>query len=220
MFHHQRGRNWLLNRTKYQEFHLHYVVRSFHTGASLYLLRWCVWEYVPVSFLCLCCRWIGRCQCFVYFSTYQWNKKTLNETFHTFLKSSLFTLLSLAVYYVIYLLSGETAPGAIKDKDGLWICAQRQEWLVVFCVIHQDVRVCVRVVVSYVGSHSQQLDAIVAPHRAVYWASHSPQESNDIVKEGGSEEGGCGKLWKHSGWKLSQIPSSISSSVMDGPIVR
>lgn len=97
MFHHQRGRNWLLNRTKYQEFHVHYVVRSFHTGASLYLLRRCVWEYVPVSFLCLCCRWIGRCQCFVYFSTYQWNKKNLNETFGKFLKSSLFTLLSLAV---------------------------------------------------------------------------------------------------------------------------
>lgn len=107
MFHHQRGRNWLLNRTKYQEFHVHYVVRSFHTGASLYLLRQCVWEYVPVSFLCLCCRWIGRCQCFVYFSTYQWNKKNLNETFGKFLKSSLFTLLSLAVYYVIYLLSGD-----------------------------------------------------------------------------------------------------------------
>lgn len=87
--------------------HVHYVVQSFHTGASLYLLRRCVWEYVPVSFLCLCCRWIGRCQCFVYFSTYQWNKKNLNETFGKFLKSSLFTLLSLAVYYVIYLLSGD-----------------------------------------------------------------------------------------------------------------
>lgn len=211
MFHHQRGRNWLLNRTKYQEFHVHYVVRSFHTGASLYLLRRCVWEYVPVSFLCLCCRWIGRCQCFVYFSTYQWNKKPLNETFRKFLKS----------WNMLYTCCLEnTAPGAIKDKDGLWMCAQRQQWLVVFCVIHQDVRVCVRVVLSHVGSRSQQLDVIVAPHRAVYWASHSPQESNDIVKEGGSEEGGCGKLWKHSGWKLSQIPSSISSSVMDGPIVR
>lgn len=61
-----------------------------------------------------------------------------------------------------------TAPGAIKDKDGLWMCAQRQQWLVVFCVIHQDVRVCVRVVLSHVGSRSQQLDVIVAPHRAVY----------------------------------------------------
>lgn len=27
-----------------------------------------------------CCRWIGRCQCFVYFSTYRWNKKTSQMT--------------------------------------------------------------------------------------------------------------------------------------------
>lgn len=125
MFHHQRGRNWLLNRTKYQEFHVHYVVQSFHTGASLYLLRRCVWEYVPVSFLCLCCRWIGRCQCFVYFSTYQWNKKNLNETFGKFLKSSLFTLLSLAVYYVIYLLSGDHGSRCNKRyRRALDVCAE------------------------------------------------------------------------------------------------
>lgn len=42
------------------------------------LLCWCVLGVPPCSLLsslCLCCRWIGRCQCFVYFSTYQWNKK-------------------------------------------------------------------------------------------------------------------------------------------------
>lgn len=26
-----------------------------------------------------CCRWIGRCQCFVYFSTYRWNKKNFSD---------------------------------------------------------------------------------------------------------------------------------------------
>ena len=56
-----------------------------------------------------------------------------------------------------------------------------------------SVCVCVCVVVSRVRSHSQQLDVIVAPHRAARRASRSPQHSNDIVKEGGGEGGG---LWK------------------------
>lgn len=71
----------------------------------------------------------------------------------------------------------------------------KQPWLVVLRSLHHDVwvreRVCV--VVSHVRSHSQQLDVIVAPHRAVCRASRSPQGSNDIVKEGGGDGGG---LWK------------------------
>lgn len=43
----------------------------------------------------------------LYISVHTNEIKKLNETFGKFLKSSLFTLLSLAVYYVIYLLSGD-----------------------------------------------------------------------------------------------------------------
>lgn len=58
----------------------------------------------------------------------------------------------------------------------------KQPWLVVLYMMVS----CVAV--AYVRSHPQQLDVIVAPHRA----SRSPLASNDLVKEGGGDAGG---LW-------------------------
>lgn len=67
-------------------------------------------------------------------------------------------------------------------------------------MLHHNAResecVCVCVVwFLHVRSHSLQLDAIVAPHSAVFTEPVAqPQGSNGIVKEGGGEVGVCGRL--------------------------
>lgn len=74
--------------------------------------------------------------------------------------------------------------------------------------------VCVCTVVSRVRSHSQQLDVIVAPHRAACRASRSPQHSNDIVKEGGGEGGGLVGDFEIAHDKCYRgIPSSIKQGL-------
>lgn len=73
------------------------------------------WEYVPVFLLsssCLCCRWIGRCQCFVYFSKYQWNKKPNFPTEESFVppwKVFMFPLLTSTIDLVFPWLCGTSS---------------------------------------------------------------------------------------------------------------
>lgn len=60
-----------------------------------------------LSFSVFCCRWIGRCQCFVYFSTYRWNKDFSADNGQVALECSYF-IYSLLLFYSLLLWPAST----------------------------------------------------------------------------------------------------------------